>query len=540
MRRVAPFYRRPYRHMRSLRFKTVAPILACLASSFSLHARDDAPSIHISTNAKEIHQTIEGFGASDAWNADFVGKYWSEEEKAKMAERLFSKEFDESGSPRGIGLSIWRFNIGAGSAEQGTASQISNPTRRVEGFLQTDGTYDWSKQSGQQYFLKQANRYGVETLVAFTNSPPVSMTRNGIAHGSGGFRSNLQPKKREAFANFLCDVVERFDSQGIHFDFLSPINEPQYAWKTRKQEGSPWTNREIYEMTRVLDNALSRRQLDTRILTPEAADWRNLYERKGEAYHSHQLKAFFSPKSPTYLGKFPRVENRFAVHSYWTNRSEADILHTRRQAKKLADNYQVQLHQTEYSLIALDRIQNKKPRNSWEVAQFIAKIIHFDLTEADVASWSFWTAMAEDRNGMNRYLLLELLPQTPRDLTSGGSHLASKNLSALGHYSLFIRPGYQRISARYTPRRDAAGEQTLLASAFLAADKSEGVFVISNLSQETVTLDLSWNHSDKPSASSVYLTSPDYDLKRLDNMLSDRTLVLPPQSIATVVDQFHK
>ena len=41
--------------------------------------------------------------------------------------------------PKGIGLSLWRFNVGAGSAEQGEASQIASPWMRTECFLQADG-----------------------------------------------------------------------------------------------------------------------------------------------------------------------------------------------------------------------------------------------------------------------------------------------------------------------------------------------------------------------------------------------------------------
>ena len=47
--------------------------------------------------------------------------------KTKVADWLFSTENHENGQPKGIGLSLWRFNVGAGSAEQGEASQIASP-----------------------------------------------------------------------------------------------------------------------------------------------------------------------------------------------------------------------------------------------------------------------------------------------------------------------------------------------------------------------------------------------------------------------------
>ena len=64
-------------------------------------------------------QTIQHFGASDAWSMQFIGLWDNEAEQQKVADWLFSTENDAQGKPLGIGLSVWRFNLGAGSAEQG-------------------------------------------------------------------------------------------------------------------------------------------------------------------------------------------------------------------------------------------------------------------------------------------------------------------------------------------------------------------------------------------------------------------------------------
>ena len=74
-------------------------------------------------------QTIRHFGASDAWSMQFIGLWENEKEQEKIADWLFSTENDAQGQPKGIGLSVWRFNLGAGSAEQGEASQIKPGTR---------------------------------------------------------------------------------------------------------------------------------------------------------------------------------------------------------------------------------------------------------------------------------------------------------------------------------------------------------------------------------------------------------------------------
>ena len=101
-------------------------------------------SLRVTVRWQETHQTLRGFGASDAWSTQFVGKHWPAAKKNQIADWLFSRETGPEGQPQGIGLSVWRFNIGAGSAAQGAGSAaqgagsgIRDPWRRSEGFLKT-------------------------------------------------------------------------------------------------------------------------------------------------------------------------------------------------------------------------------------------------------------------------------------------------------------------------------------------------------------------------------------------------------------------
>lgn len=148
------------------------------------------------------------FSASDAWSMQFIG-LWPEEKQNQVADWLFSTENDANGQPKGIGLSLWRFNVGAGSAEQGEASQIASPWMRAECFLNADGTYDWNKQQGQRNFLKLAKERGVNKFLAFLNSPPVHYTQNGLATNTGrGGTANLKPDCYEKYVRFLADVIQ--------------------------------------------------------------------------------------------------------------------------------------------------------------------------------------------------------------------------------------------------------------------------------------------------------------------------------------------
>src|SRR5690606_23198248 len=120
-----------------------------------------------------------------------------------------------------IGLSLWRFNIGAGSSEQ---DNITDEWRRSEGFLQNDLSYDWSKQSGQRWFMTAAKLRGVKDFVGFTNSPPVQLTKNGKGFSSNGSEANLTKENYLAFSKFLIDVVKHFSAEEIPFSYLSPFN----------------------------------------------------------------------------------------------------------------------------------------------------------------------------------------------------------------------------------------------------------------------------------------------------------------------------
>jgi len=88
---------------------------------------------------KEKHQTISNFSASDGWSMQFIG-LWDDKKTNQIADWLFSTDNDANGQPKGIGLSLWRFNIGTGSAEQGEKSGIGNVWTRSECFLLPDGT----------------------------------------------------------------------------------------------------------------------------------------------------------------------------------------------------------------------------------------------------------------------------------------------------------------------------------------------------------------------------------------------------------------
>ncbi|HYH55529.1 MAG TPA: glycoside hydrolase, partial [Anseongella sp.] len=249
---------------------------------------------------EDTRQTIHSFGASDCWTAKFIGKWADKEKKNRIADLLFSMDTLADGSPEGIGLSLWRFNIGAGSFEQGASSGIRTDWRREECFQDSSGAYNWGKQEGQQWFLEAARQRGVRYTLGFSISPPVHMTRNGKAFSPGGSSLNIRPGKLDDLAAFLAKVSDYFG-----FDYLSPVNEPQWNWTAEKgvatQEGSPALNSEISELVKALSDELASAGSATQVVVGEAGQWDYLYARNKEG-RGRQAAEFFSPSSPGYIG----------------------------------------------------------------------------------------------------------------------------------------------------------------------------------------------------------------------------------------------
>lgn len=486
-------------------------------------------------NPHKTLQTIDGFGASDCWTVHYVGNYFSEAEKEKAARLLFSDRFDAAGNPEGIALSIWRVNLGGGTIEQGDSSRLmTDITRRAECFIDAAGTYNWKKQAGQQWFMKKAKDYGCSSFVAFSNTPPVCFTRNGKGFAPKGGNSNLHPDRYDDFARFLVNVVRHFKNEKINFDYISPVNEPQWPWDGTYQEGSPWQNDEIKKLVVLLDREIRKAKLSSKIMITEAGAWDNLYKEIGRA--SNQIEAFFNPNSPCYVGNLRSIEPMVAGHSYWTDAKNDQLKEVRTKVKEKADVYGLKVLQTEWSLLNNTPLENfpatYKDATYNDIALYMAKVIYADLVYAGVSSWSFWTSMDIELWGFkNRYNLVRL--HTPdgdvNSIVKGGTVSAVKTLWTLGHYSRFIRPGYKRIAM--TGVDDLS---SVMGTSYLSPDGKTIVSVYTNLTPEEQRFTI---HCDGQPAltGKWYLTDEMHDLTFMGMSNLDNTLVLPAKSTVTIV-----
>lgn len=485
----------------------------------------------LSLNTTRTYQEIEGFGASDCWLPNTIGIYWTAD-RPQLARWLFSKNINSAGQPQGIGLSIWRVNLGAGTTEIGEASGINNDNanNRAESFL-SGSSYDWNKAAGQQYFMQQALSNGVENFILFSNSPLVQFTKNGQGRSDSGGYANLKEDCYDDFANYMADVADHFTQAGYNIAAISPVNEPQYNWEGNSQEGSGWQNEEVAKLTRELDKALTERGLSTEISIGEAGSWTSLYE--GTTNRERTINAFYNPNSNAFVGDLPHIGNIICGHSYWTHFNWNDMRNVREKVGEAASKYNLRVWQTEWSMLdaAPEDVDYDAQDAEWQIAQYMSRVIHNDLTLANCTSWSYWTAMSVERYSQrNRFELIKTTPvggNYSNDFTAGGTIEDTPNLWVLGNYSLFVRPGYLRVGLTHTETKN------FFASAYMAPDNSKVVLVVTNYNKENGAL-LKMSAPEGTKAIYTYTTSATKKLEQARFNIKDQVFV-EPSSVTTIV-----
>ena len=526
-------------------------ILFGLLSSMLMAGNVQAQSTYnVTINPSKSYQTIVDFGASDCWTADFVGKYFSTSEKEKSAKWLFSQNFDANGNPEGIGLSMWRINLGAGSAEQGANSGIDDETRRGYCYLDAKGTYDWTKSAGQQYFMQQAKQYGVDHFLLFSNSAPVQFTKNGKAYTNAGEKDcNLNDNHFGDFADFLTTTAKHFIDEGYNITMIDPVNEPQYDW-TSGQEGSPWSNESIAKLARELNTSITKQGISAKILLPEACQWKALYMDGTEKRANNQIEAFFNAEHvQTYIGNLEHLQKAVAGHSYWTFGTNDDLKNVREAVAKKAAEYGLDVYQTEWSMLDKEPSTTAGFPSSYDaasytdIALYMGKLIYCDLAFGNMASWSYWTTFAQEKWGQkNRFYLLRLNAngdndhESYGDIKQGGTISDNMNLWVLGNFSRFIRPGYQRVD-HATDQSESLNK--LIGSAYLSPDGKRLVIVYVNMGSAT---GVKINVNGQSSAKDIHLyrTSATENLKNIVGTYAlGNRIMIPAKSVNTFVVDFE-
>jgi O-glycosyl hydrolase len=468
------------------------------------------------------YQTIDNFSASDCWSMQKIGA-WNLTQKERVADLLFSVD-------TGIGLSAWRFNIGGGPNPY-----ISHPWRSVETFEVDQGVYDWSRQEEERWFLQAARERGVDQFIAFVNSPPGRMTRNGRTHCTDGLGStNLKDGFEGQYATYLVDILKHFrDVWGIPFDQISPVNEPQWEWNSSNQEGNRASNEDIRAIVTALHDELSRQYVETEISLVESGDlssWYSIQSSISSKYHEpygNYLNDLFNDETIK-----DKVARHLGGHSYWSDRVSNQLVQNRqslynRLSSWLEKGWKYWV--TEYCILDGPYGNGGQGRDlTIRTALDVARIIHYDLTILQASAWQWWTAVSPEdyKDG--------LIYTDYKDSPGTQNIIESKTLWILGNYSRFIRPGSLRI--KLTNADDKYG---LLGSAYLSADRNSLIIVLLNMGAQekgiVINLD-GLSTGNKITAYTPHVTSdePGDDLKTYPSFSADSPYTVPARSAVTL------
>lgn len=452
--------------------------------------------VKISIDRSKVFQTMQGFGASGAWWAQYAGGLTETDPESgiairdRISELLYSKE-------KGIGINIFRFNIGAGSVSgQG---KIDNPLRRTETFEVSEGVYDWTRDANAVYMMKKAVEDGADEVILFVNSPPERLTVNGKSHLDKIFRQNIKRKNYKAFAKYVADIGAHFASEGLPVKYLSPVNEPIWIW-TGGQEGChyhPWNMKPVF---RALADEMDKHPelKDVKMSGPESGDLR-----------------FFNKSYIRNMLSDPKVRSRMDcidTHSYRafiklpfiTKPFNDRVAFVKRYKKWVQKKYpDLPVKMSEWTHMQGGRDYGM------ESALEQAKIMIEDIGLMDAASWQHWIAVSEVDYCDG--LIYINIPENTFELT--------KRYFAFGNFTKFVPIGSKRVSAE-------SDDSEVMSLAFVNGDKT--AVIAANFSKKEKICDF------VNGAGEIHITDETRNLEKLP--CPDLSAVrLPPRSVCTIV-----
>lgn len=478
------------------------------------------------------YQIIEGFGASAAWWAQSVGNWENIDE---ITELLYSRD-------NGIGLNIYRYNLGAGSQDD---SVLYEAGKRTECFLQPDGTYDWTADEGAMNALASAKRANSDLKVTlFCNSAPVSMTKNGHAfcdpvNSDGSYNSNIEESNYQAFADYVVTCAEHFIDEGYNVTSVSPINEPEWSWAAwYNDDGSVSMNQEGCNWT-----AAAARNFYNNYMVPslqESSKLNGIVDlsvwESGQLNHSSYWSDFMNYMFSSSGSIFSNYASNNAnirsycdsldTHSYWASQSDRETVASQLKNNNFSAVKKVRC--TEYCQMTndgnsgvYDLIQQEGTTNGLTMPYglALADIMYQDLTILNAVEWDWWVACAR---GVYPDALIYVNDNNHSDLQ------LSKRLWVMGNYSKFIDEGAKRIAVS----TQSAVTSDIKESAYLNPDGSVAVVYINSGDTTQYT---TYDSSAYKSFTS-YVTDETHDLSRYQSgAVGKKAVAIPAKSVTTVV-----
>jgi glucuronoarabinoxylan endo-1,4-beta-xylanase len=453
------------------------PFALAVGICASLGACGSAKHLDVTIGWSDTKQTIDGFGASSA----FFGETITD----AVADQLFDAK-------KGIGLSLLRTMIGLPDDTQDDGSEP------------VDGAMPIATSPGLITAL-QATLRGTKVWATAWTPPPIWKTTNN-KNGSGtDYKSNkLDPAHYQDYANYLADFVDLMAKNNIPLIGVSAANEPDY---TASWDGAQWTPDELTTFVgQNLGPTFAERFPSVKIIAPDTAGWPNV---------DRYLKPMLAdPAAKDYLSVV-------ATHPYSEGTGGVGLDY-----RKPADNGK-QFWQTEWSQ---ENPKGDTPNPTMTSAIDMMKRLHDHMVISNMNAWNWWAIYisADALESADTPKIRENPALIQPDASLGEAYMFKRGY-ALGNWSKFVRPGFQRIAA---------------------TDRPTGVVLIEAYRDATHLAVIAVNTSAKPVTQKFILdgatfgtltpwvTSTDDNLAAKDPFTAYDTFTydLPPSSVITFVN----
>jgi glucuronoarabinoxylan endo-1,4-beta-xylanase len=458
------------------KFQPIALVLCACATLAACGATDRH--IDVTIRWSETKQTIDGFGASSAFFGETITN--------DVADQLFDAK-------KGIGLSLLRTQIGLPDDVQDDGSEPA------------DGTAMPVASAPGLVTALQATLRGTKVWATAWTPPPIWKTTNNKNGSGSGYASNkLDPVHYQDYANYLADFVDLMAKNNVPIIGLSPANEPDY---TASWDGAQWKPNELTTfISQNLGPTLSQRFPDVKIVAPDTASWPNV-----DSYLTPMLA---DPAAKDYLSVV-------ATHPYQNGSQPIQLDY-----KKPAQNGK-QFWQTEWSQ---ENPKGDTPNPTMTSAMDMMRHLHDHMVVANMNAWSWWAIYvnADALTGEGSTTTRQNPALIQPDASYGDSYMFKRGY-ALGNWSKFVRPGFQRIVATDKPTN------AVLIEAY--RDAMHIAVIAVNTSSKTITQKFILDGGTFGTLT-PWVTSPDDNLAAKDPFTAYDTFTydLPASSVVTFVN----
>ncbi|MBX5458419.1 MAG: cellulose binding domain-containing protein [Thermogemmatispora sp.] len=407
-------------------------LIGALALSIVVQAHPAYAASSVTINGATTYQTIDGFGASEAFGqADAMINAGSTLEK-QMLDLLFSPT-------TGAGLTILRNLIPSDSNHTIEPNSPGSPTATPQ--YVPIGT-DW----GQLPLTQQVvQNYGVTRIYADAWSAPGFMKTNGSESNGGtlcgapGAATCSTGDWRQAYANYLVQYIKDYQAAGVTITNIGFVNEPNLSTSYSSMVMNPT---QTADFAKILGPTLANAGLSTQIVCCDAEGW---------------------DLAPSYTSA---IVNDATANSYVKVISSHG--YTAAPTSPLNSNGKP-VWETEWS--TFDSFDAAWDDGSDASGLTWAQHIHVGLTSANLSAFLYWWGVASTSVSTDNQGLIQL---------NGSTITPSKRLWAFANYSRFIRPGAVRIGA-------SSSDSNLLVSAYRNTNGTLAIVVINLASSDTAT-----------------------------------------------------